>query len=69
MSWSWQYQASDGTKVAAESATDDSFPSQSEAESWLGETWQELLADGVDQVVLLEGGRIVYGPMSLHPQT
>jgi len=69
MSWSWQFQNTDGVAVAAESATEDSFPSQSEAESWLGETWQDLLADGVDQVVLMESGRIVYGPMSLHPPT
>ena len=33
----------------------------------MGEAWQELLADGVDAVSLLEGDRVVYGPMSLHP--
>jgi hypothetical protein len=44
-----------------------SFPSQSDAESWIGEEWRSLLDAGVDQVVLVEDGTIVYGPMSLHP--
>jgi hypothetical protein len=42
------------------------FPSQSDAESWIGEMWRDLLDDGVDQVTLFEGDREVYGPMSLH---
>jgi hypothetical protein len=43
------------------------FPSQSDAESWLGEVWQELLHAGVEQVTLRDGDRKVYGPMSLRP--
>jgi hypothetical protein len=43
------------------------FTSQGDAESWVGECWRELLEDGVDSVVLLEGDREVYGPMSLAP--
>ncbi len=43
------------------------FPSQSDAESWIGETWADLLAQGVEQVHLLEGDRVVYGPMGLRP--
>ena len=43
------------------------FPSQSDAESWLGEVWQELLHAGVEQVTLREDDRKVYGPMSLRP--
>jgi hypothetical protein len=42
------------------------FVSQSDAESWVGEVWQDLLEDGVDAVRLFEGEREVYGPMSLH---
>ena len=42
------------------------FASQSDAESWIGETWQDLLEEGVHQVSLFEAGRQVYGPMSLH---
>ncbi len=37
----------------------------SDAESWLGEVWKELLHAGVEQVVLQDGERIVYGPMPL----
>ena len=44
-----------------------SFPSQSDAESWVGEVWRDLLEDGVDAVTLFEGDREVYGPMSLRP--
>jgi hypothetical protein len=46
----------------------ETFSSQGDAESWLGENWRDLLASGVDQVTLLEEGRIEYGPMSLHPE-
>jgi hypothetical protein len=45
--------------------TAESFPSQADAESWVGENWRELLAAGVAQVTLLEGDREVYGPMGL----
>jgi len=69
MSWTWQLRDSDGNEVARDSAA-PSFPTQSDAESWLGEEWPDLLAAGVDDVVLFEGNREVYGPMSLHtPQT
>ena len=44
----------------------ESFPNQSDAESWIGETWRDLLEAGVHQVVLYEGDRRVYGPMGLN---
>ena len=43
------------------------FPTQADAESWVGEVWRELLEPGVDQVSLFDGPVLVYGPMSLHP--
>ena len=43
------------------------FPTQSDAESWLGEEWRTLLEDGVEAVHLLENDQVVYGPMSLRP--
>ena len=43
------------------------FPSQADAETWVGETWHELRDAGVEQVSLLSDGDLVYGPMSLHP--
>lgn len=66
MSWQWRYQGADGGTVAA-GASDvvERFPSQSDAESWLGENWRALLDAGVRQVTLVEDGREVYGPMSL----
>lgn len=71
MGWTWQYESRDGTVVAPlpRSAVTTSFPSQADAESWIGETYQQLLDDGVDQVTLFEEDRKVYGPMSLHPTT
>lgn len=56
MTWHWVY--SNGQASA-------DFPSQAEAETWLGEVWRELLASGVQDVSLYEEGRAVYGPMSL----
>jgi hypothetical protein len=43
----------------------ESFPTQSDAETWLGETWRELRDGGAAAVTLLEGDRKVYGPMGL----
>jgi len=65
MTYSWRFEKADGATVEHEGG--DRFPSQADAESWVGEVWQELLGDGVDAVTLLEGDRVVYGPMSLHP--
>jgi hypothetical protein len=44
-----------------------SFSSQADAESWVGEFYTDLAAQGVDTVTLVEADRVVYGPMSLHP--
>jgi hypothetical protein len=44
------------------------FDSQAEAESWLGQTHRALLDSGVDQVMLLDDGAVVYGPMSLYAE-
>ena len=68
MAWTWRYEGPDGAEVQpAEGApTAESFPNQSDAESWIGETWRELLDAGVHQVVLFDGDRRVYGPMGLN---
>lgn len=65
--WTWRYEAADGSVVAPEHGAGQPFPSQSDAESWIGECWRDLLDDGVEQVTLLEEDRVVYGPMSLRP--
>jgi hypothetical protein len=65
-SWHWRLEDSSGAEVTTEGPGSPEFPSQSDAESWVGEVWRELLDAGVDAVTLLEGDREVYGPMSLH---
>jgi hypothetical protein len=65
MSWTWRYVEVAG--AAAVEQTSPSFPTQADAESWIGETWQELLDGGVDAVYLLDDATEVYGPMSLRP--
>ncbi len=73
MAWTWRYEGPDGSEVepgsldAAAGAGGGSFPNQSDAESWVGETWRQLLDAGVHQVTLYEGDRKVYGPMGLEP--
>lgn len=69
MGWTWQMHSSSAAEPPAEAEQPaDGFPSQAEAETWVGEVWRDLLAGGIDAVSLFEDGRKVYGPMSLHPQ-
>jgi hypothetical protein len=63
--WTWTYFDADAGAMTGEALVLTGFPSQSEAESWLGEQWRELAAAGVDAVTLEHDGAVVYGPMSL----
>lgn len=66
--WWWRLEDASGQEVqVGEELADVRFSSQGDAESWVGETWRDLLDQGVDAVVLHEHDRKVYGPMSLHP--
>ena len=67
MAWTWRYEGPDGAPADPGDGTSRSepFPSQADAESWIGETWRELLEAGVHAVVLYDGDRRVYGPMGL----
>jgi hypothetical protein len=67
MAWSWQFENEDGTAAVPRGLPKETFSSQGDAESWLGENWRELLEGGVDQVMLVEEDRVEYGPMSLRP--
>jgi len=69
MSWTWIYQNEDGTPSATlpPEAVFTPFQTQADAEAFIGQTWEELLAGGVDSVTLYEDDREVYGPMSLKP--
>ncbi|GIM97468.1 hypothetical protein [Paractinoplanes toevensis] len=63
MPWSWRYENVDGQSVAGPAET---FSSQADAESWIGQEWRELADSGVAQVVLVEDDRVDY-KMSLLP--
>jgi hypothetical protein len=63
MPWSWRYENVDGESVSGPAET---FSSQSDAESWIGQEWRELADSGVAQVVLVEDDRVDYR-MSLLP--
>jgi hypothetical protein len=69
MQWNWVLldRAGEPMAVAEVIAPDQRFPSQSDAETWLGEAWPALRDAGVEAVVLRQDERGVYGPMSLHP--
>jgi hypothetical protein len=64
--WWWQHLGSDGQVLPAADGRQE-FPTRSDAESWMGEYWSELVEQGVASVTLFEGDREVYGPMSLAP--
>jgi hypothetical protein len=69
VAWTWRYEDSAGEPVEpAEAPAGEPFPTQSDAETWIGENWRELRSAGVLAVTLLDSGREVYGPMSLEPQ-
>jgi len=63
MPWSWRYENVDGRPVAGPAET---FSSQADAESWIGQEWRQLAESGVATVVLVEDDRVEY-PMSLLP--
>ncbi|MDN4174109.1 hypothetical protein QWY28_14195 [Nocardioides sp. SOB77] len=66
--WWWRLENAAGEEVTVEGDLgSERFASQSDAESWVGEVFAELAAEGVDAVTLFELERRVYGPMSLHP--
>ncbi|MEV5571198.1 hypothetical protein AB0L06_14205 [Spirillospora sp. NPDC052269] len=56
MAWNWQLEKTGGNRTGAE----ETFSTQAAAETWLGEHWRELRADGVDKVVLLDDEDTVY---------
>jgi hypothetical protein len=63
MPWSWRYEGTDGRPVAGPAET---FGSQADAESWIGQTWRDLAAGGITSVTLVEDNRVEYR-MSLLP--
>lgn len=79
--WSWTYGGADGADGADGTAHQlpdppapdapqqpaTGFPVQADAETWLGESWRELLRAGVEQAWLRHEGQRIYGPVPLRP--
>ncbi|MER5701812.1 hypothetical protein ABT023_07610 [Micromonospora sp. NPDC002296] len=63
MAWSWRYEGANGESTEGPTET---FGSQADAESWIGQAWRELAASGVTSVALVEDDRVDYR-MSLQP--
>lgn len=63
MAWSWRYEGPDGKPATGPVET---FSSQADAESWIGQAWRQLADSGVTTVVLVDGDRVEYR-MSLLP--
>ena len=63
MAWTWRYENGEGTPAEGPTET---FTSQADAESWLGQTWRRLAGTGVVTAVLVEDDRVEYR-MSLLP--
>ena len=64
--WTWEFRDANGAQTSPSLVAEgQSFPSQSDAENWIGEEWRVLAEAGVSAVILREAGREVYGPMAL----
>ena len=57
MAGSWRLEKADGRPVGV---SEETFSTQADAESWLGENWRGLRAGEVDKVALLDGETLVY---------
>ena len=62
--WTWTYEDAEGRALDGDGAV---FPTQSDAETWIGEAWRDLRARGVENARLWADGAEVYGPLSLRP--
>ena len=58
MPWTWRYLTVRGEPASPPAS--EPFPTQADAESWLGESWRDLLAAGVERVTLTQDGREEY---------
>lgn len=67
MTWRWQFFDAASNPLDLPDDYDDgaAFGSQADAETWIGDNWPDLLADGAVAASLFDGERQIYGPMSL----
>lgn len=61
MSWFWTFETGEGEPVGQS----EMFDSRGDAETWVGESFGDLLDEGIEQVRLFDGVKEIYGPMSL----
>lgn len=62
----WQWVLADDAGIVIGPAP-VAFADQQSAEDWLGDSFEDLQDQGVGMVSLVDGERIVYGPMYLAP--
>ena len=65
--WTWKYEDAEGRPLEGADDVAAVFPTQSDAETWIGESWRELRGRGVENAHLWADGTRVYGPLSLRP--
>ena len=46
--------------AGADLRSTEDFPTQAEAEAWMGTEWESLLAEGGESVTLMDGSEKVY---------
>ena len=63
--WTWNLEPAESGGALSPDLDNPDHSTQSDAESWLGENWPDLLAAGVAQASLMRDGELIYGPMSL----
>ncbi|WP_432537044.1 hypothetical protein [Kineococcus arenarius] len=62
--WTWTFEDADGRPLADGGEV---FPTRSDAEVWIGESWRGLRERGAETARLRADGRDVDGPLSLRP--
>lgn len=64
--WLWEFR--DPTGAVRPEPASPVFTNQYDAEQWLGQTWRELAAAGVDSAVVLHAGTPAAPPVRLSTQ-
>ena len=66
MPWSWRYEKADGSAIDGLGLGDETWTTQADAESWVGENWRAWSRPASTRSASSRTAA-VYGPMSLHP--
>jgi hypothetical protein len=66
MTWTWRLETVSGLPLTSPvNQTAPVHQTQSDAETWIGETWRTLVEEGAATASLFRDGEFVYGPMGL----